>query len=182
MPAAPIPLPEGAGHDPREQQEYARLRKELVRAVARVCPPWLAGRAEDLVHAALLKLLAHPRVGGAPLEASYLQRAAYSVMVDEIRRLRRYREVSLEEAASTPATAAADPEQAERAREIGVGLEDCLRLLPEGRRMAVTLHLQGHTVPEAARILGWGAKAVDNLVYRGLADLRRCLTGKGLQP
>ena len=50
------------------------------------------------------------------------------------------------------------------------------------RRLAVTLHLQGHTVPETARILDWAAKQTENLVYRGLADLRECLMAKGLRP
>jgi RNA polymerase sigma-70 factor (ECF subfamily) len=46
----------------------------------------------------------------------------------------------------------------------------------------VTLYLQGHTVPETARVLDWPAKRADNLVYRGLADLRQCLLAKGLRP
>ena len=44
------------------------------------------------------------------------------------------------------------------------------------------LHLQGHSVPDAARLLGWPAKRTENLVYRGLADLRRCLIAKGHTP
>jgi RNA polymerase sigma-70 factor (ECF subfamily) len=46
----------------------------------------------------------------------------------------------------------------------------------------VTLYLQGHSVPDAARILDWPAKRTENLVYRGLADLRACLSNKGLRP
>jgi RNA polymerase sigma-70 factor (ECF subfamily) len=37
-------------------------------------------------------------------------------------------------------------------------------------------------VAEAARILDWSPKRTENLVYRGLADLRGCLTSKGLKP
>ena len=48
------------------------------------------------------------------------------------------------------------------------------------RRLAVTLYLQGHSVPAAARLLEWTAKRTENLVYRGLADLRECLTAKGM--
>jgi RNA polymerase sigma-70 factor (ECF subfamily) len=50
------------------------------------------------------------------------------------------------------------------------------------RRLAVTLYLHGHSVPDAARILDWSAKRTENLVYRGLADLRECLLSKGLRP
>ena len=34
-------------------------------------------------------------------------------------------------------------------------------------------------VPE---LLGWDNKRTENLVYRGLADLRACLSGKGVTP
>jgi RNA polymerase sigma-70 factor (ECF subfamily) len=46
----------------------------------------------------------------------------------------------------------------------------------------VILYIQEHTVPEAARILGWTLKRTENLVYRGLADLRACLAAKGQTP
>jgi RNA polymerase sigma-70 factor (ECF subfamily) len=166
--------------------ECARLRAALARAVCRICPSRLAAQADDIVQAALLKVLAvHD---GRPIASAYLWRAAYTATVDEIRRRRRRREVPLEAAAPPDAAPAAgpradsDPEGAVWAREIGRGLADCLRYLIEGRRLAVVLHLQGHSVPEAARILSWSDKRVENLVYRGLFDLRRCLTTKGLVP
>ena len=46
----------------------------------------------------------------------------------------------------------------------------------------MTHHLQGHTGPQAAALLGWDAKRTENLVYRGLADLRQCLEAKGVKP
>jgi RNA polymerase sigma-70 factor (ECF subfamily) len=110
---------------------------------------------------------------------------AYTTLVDEIRRLRRRPEVPLEESTGSglEATAAAiGPEQQYAGREVGRAVRDCLVLLIQPRRLAVVLHLQGHTVPEAAAILGWTAKRTENLVYRGLADLRRCLEGKGISP
>jgi RNA polymerase sigma-70 factor (ECF subfamily) len=164
------------------EEEAARLRTALEGAVRRVCPGWLAGHADDIVQVALMRVLAvHD---GRAMAPAYLWRAAYSAMVDEIRRQRRRREIGLEDAgpeAETPA-AGHGPEQSARAREIGHGLRDCLQRLLDSRRLAVVLHLQGHTVPEAARILGWAGKRVENLVYRGLFDLRRCLTAKGLTP
>jgi RNA polymerase sigma-70 factor (ECF subfamily) len=104
--------------------------------------------------------------------------------VDEIRRRRRRGEVPLDETAMDGPTreASADPERVHAGAQIGHGVRDCLRRLDEPRRLAVVLHLQGHTVPEASRILGWGDKRVENLVYRGLDELRRCLRAKGLAP
>ena len=75
-----------------------------------------------------------------------------------------------------------NPERTAVARQIGRGIRGCLRAMKQERRLAVTLHLQGHTVPEAARLLNWAFKRTENLVYRGLSDLRACLTAKGLQP
>ena len=160
------------------------MREELVRAVARVCPPWLAGRSDDLVQVALLRVYeVHRRSEGkAELSSFYLRKAAYSAVVDEIRRLRRRQEVPLEEEKpeAHPAAMQPDPERNCAGGEIGRAIRDCLGRLVRPRRLAVTLHLQGYRVAEAARLLGWSAKKAENLVYRGLADLRSCLEARGM--
>lgn len=116
--------------------------------------------------------------------ASYLWKVAYTALVDEIRRYRRRREVPLEEDGweGGPATEALSPERQTAGREIARGIQDCLPRLVRPRRMAVVLYLQGHSVPEAAKLLDWGNKRTENLVYWGLADLRECLNRKGLKP
>ena len=170
---------------PVSDAECQQLRTALARAVRRVCPPWLSAQADDIVQVAVLRVveLARRNEGIGGLRASYLWRVAYSVTVDEIRRLRRRREAPLEDAAGTAdGTPYSDPERRQAAGRIAEGVRDCLGRLVEDRRLAVTLHLQGHSVPEAATLLGWAAKRVENLVYRGLADLRRCLLAKGLTP
>jgi RNA polymerase sigma-70 factor (ECF subfamily) len=48
--------------------------------------------------------------------------------------------------------------------------------------LAVALHLQGHSVPDIGKLMSWAPKKADNLVYRGLADLRECLVSKGVKP
>lgn len=166
------------------EERHAQLRRSLVRAVARICPRWLAAQADDIVQAGMLRVMGILREseGKAALNASYLWRVAYSATVDEIRRLRRRREVSLDEVSPEVLPDASDPERSHAGNEIAQGVQACLGRLAEGRRLAVALHLQGHSVPEAAGLLGWGAKKVENLVYRGLADLRRCLIAKGLKP
>ena len=121
--------------------------------------------------------------GNPILTSSYLYKVAHSALVDEIRRVRRRGEVDLEETGVAAVTVTRpDPERITAAREVGRGIQDCLLRMSRERRLAVTLYLQGHTVPEAARILDWPAKRTENLVYRGLADLRECLTRKGMQP
>jgi RNA polymerase sigma-70 factor (ECF subfamily) len=170
--------------------DFAQLRSVLSRAVSRVCPPWLSDRKDDLVQAATLRVmdLWNRREGNATFATSYLYKVAYSALVDEIRRVRRRREVALEsdpEEEGPPRefpAAGDDPERRAMSREVGRGIKTCLEsLLPE-RRQAVALHLLGHSVQDAAWILDFPFKRTENLVYRGLADLRKCLDGKGLRP
>lgn len=175
----------GPGSPPILEDDYAQLRTELMRAVARVCPRQLSDRAEDIVQVALMRLMEIRRKneGKAEFSALYLRKAAYSVVVDEIRRLRRRQEVPLDEDHSEAEHAAEipDPERQSSGREIGQAIRECLGKMIRPRRLAVTLHLQGHSVGEVARLLGWSPKRADNLVYRGLADLRGCLDAKGIR-
>jgi len=170
-----------------ETIDYVALRRDIARAVNRLCPNWMADKRDDLVQAALLRVM-HTVERRSPGErnpaaaASYLYKVAYSVLVDELRRMRRRRETDLHEDAVLVARAKEDPERTAAARQIGQGIRGCLRAMKHERRLAVALHLQGHTVAEAARLLDWAFKRTENLVYRGLSDLRVCLKAKGLRP
>jgi len=175
---------------PELPMDYAQLHRDLVKAVDRVCPRWMADRADDLVQVALMRVMEiqRKREGTAEFSLFYLRKAAYSALIDEIRRLRRRQEVSLERpddeeepGSYDPAAPDPDPERASAGREVGRAIRDCLTQMVSPRRHAVTLNLQGHSVPEIGRLLGWTAKKAENLVYRGLADLRACLNGKGIQ-
>ncbi len=141
----------------RADDHYQMLREKLATAIATICPSWLADRREDIVQLSLLRLmeLDGRREGRIEVGASYLWKVAYSVMIDEIRRMRRKREVPLDEAIDgrSESLDRSDPERESVGMEIGHGIRDCLQRLLQPRRLAVALHLQGHTVPEAARIL-----------------------------
>lgn len=170
---------------------WAALAAAMARAVRRQCPAWLADHAQDIAQAALAKVMAQERRGEGErtLTSFYIHRVAHSALVDEIRRRKRRPEVPLqggteegaEERPFEPA-APSTPEADASFRELGAAVRECLTAAKRERRLAVTLYLQGHTVPETARILGWDAKRAENLVYRGLADLRQCLMGKGHRP
>jgi RNA polymerase sigma-70 factor (ECF subfamily) len=166
------------------EQNLPQVREALVRAVVRVCPRWIADQADDLVQDALLRLLEIDRRkdGTADFSRSYLKKVAYNMVVDEIRRLQRRKEVPLEEEGPEMhlPTPQPDPEQLCASGESGQAIRDCLGRLIRPRRLAVTLHLQGHRGAEVARLLGWSAKQAENLIYRGLTDLRACLKTKGI--
>ncbi len=172
--------PAGAG----SAEAIARVQETLRRAVARVCPRELAGAREDLVQNAMVRLLQRERqgeqIGGRP--ASYLWRVAFTVALDELRRLRRGQALAEERGRRDIDEQPASPEGAGRRKELATAMRTCFEALPEPRRLAVGLHLQGLSGEEASRALRWSPKRVQNLTYRGLADLRRCLTAKGHEP
>lgn len=176
-------IPDPPTEDPNDP---AVLRRNLVASIRKVCPPSVAADAEDIAQRALIKLL-RPDSSGEEVRtfnASYLWRVATTSVIDEIRRRERRREVTLAAAtiADIPAAAQPDPEREAASRAIGAAIRDCLARMTVDRRRAVTLRLVGHTVPEIARLLGWRAKQADNRVYRGMKDLRSCLTAKGVTP
>ena len=169
--------------------DYTKLRQDFVRAVARLCPGWLASQREDLVQAAVMRVMhimdnqSDGPAREAAFASSYLYRVAHSALVDEIRRTTRRQETALDSAAVDHIAATLqDPERVAASRQIGRGIQDCLGRMQRDRRLAVTLYLQGHSVPDASRVLDWPVKRTENLVYRGLADLRECLLNKGIQP
>jgi RNA polymerase sigma-70 factor (ECF subfamily) len=161
------------------------IEQRLIVAVRRTCPSWLAAQADDLVQAAMIKVVEKARRNAEAPEVTpaFLWRVAYCAVVDEIRRHRRRREVPLAgeaDGAPEPPATAPGPDRCADSHAIGVAIAGCLkRMLPE-RRQAVTLHLLGHSVPEIARLLGWSVKRADNSVYRGMSDLRRGLAEKGI--
>ncbi len=169
-----------------DHQRLGTVRETLEKAVLKVCPRWLADRRDDIVQSAMMRLMAIADRGEeSKLEsASYLWRAAYTATMNEIRALRRRREESMDvdliDRGSEAETV--DPERAAMGRQLGEATLDCLARMVEPRRLAVQLRLCGYGLTEAARALGWDRKRVDNLLYRGLADLRRCLEGKGFRP
>lgn len=166
--------------------DWEHLKGVIERAVARVCPGRLMAQRDDIVQAALLRVLNVLRQGeqGGIRSSSYLWQVAYTATVDELRRVARRREVSLEEGEviAMPVRRMPNPEQHAEGVEAGEAIRACLQTLARPRRLAVTLHLYGFAAAEASRTLGWDLKQVRNLTYRGLADLRRCLASKGVNP
>jgi RNA polymerase sigma-70 factor (ECF subfamily) len=159
------------------------MRRVLERAFARMLPATLDPAREDLVQTAVVRVLERGEREKDPVRtASYLWKVAFTVIADELRRRRRAGEESVDDAALEAHLHEVRGVEPPRPVGVGVALRDCLQRLSSERRGAVVLHLQGFAAPEAARVLRTGEKRVQNLTYRGLADLRNCLTRKGLSP
>jgi RNA polymerase sigma factor (sigma-70 family) len=165
-----------------EAQAHQALRRDLERAVRRVCPRALAEDAEDLVQESFIRLLRAGKLGNAGnVSAAYLKKVAYSAVIDEIRRRRRQVPASagpdVDIEAAPDETRSATPETA-----LGNAMEVCMQRLQDDRRRALTLHLLGYGGAEVARMLECNAKRAENLTLRGLAQLRECLQGMGVSP
>jgi RNA polymerase sigma-70 factor (ECF subfamily) len=118
------------------------------------------------------------------ISTEYLARAAHSALIDEMRRRRRRSEIGegSDVLSHRPDLSPAGPEASLLAREISRHIIGCLVALPEQRRIASTLKLLGYSVGEISDLMRWPYKRTENLVYRGRANLRRCLEAKGVRP
>jgi RNA polymerase sigma-70 factor (ECF subfamily) len=163
--------------------DFEAIRRRLTVSVRRVCPAWLADRAEDIVQNAMIRVLESSKKNehGRQPPASFLWKVAYSTTIDEIRRVRRRRESGAEmaELERHGPVDTEGPLRSSVSRELAAALDACLRRIRENRRLIVGFYLLGHSLAESEELSGWSPKRVRNLLYRGLADLRGCLTAKG---
>lgn len=172
--------------------EIQAIQRRLEAAIRKICPAHLRAHIDDIVQLASLRVLrvmekSQGDEGVETPSSSYLWKVAYTTTIDEIRKMRS--RDRLQQNASAAALqggakpgALLSPEAATEGGRIGAAIRACLDTLLDSRRRAVVLHLQGHTVPETGELLGWPRKRAENQVYRGLADLRRCLKNKGFEP
>lgn len=172
-----------------DQRILAReIQARLKRTIRKLCPPHMASHTDDVVQLAMLRVMRSAEThrdgeGAEAPSASYLWKVAYTTTIDELRKVRSQQNTlgNAAQASAAEPSAFLSPESTVEGKEIGGAIRDCIEVLHEDRRRAVVLHLQGHLVPEAASLLGWTRKRAENLVYRGLSDLRRCLATKGFQ-
>lgn len=170
---------------PLEDDIFSGVRELLLRAIRRRCPGWLIDESEDLVQDVLVKLTEKVESSqeAAELAPGYIVQAAYNRLVDEIRKRRNDR-VILREVETGDDERISDlgpgPERSYESQQIGRAVWECLGNLQGSRRRVVTLYLRGHKAKSSADILGCPVRKIQNLVFRGLRDLRQCLAEKGV--
>jgi RNA polymerase sigma factor (sigma-70 family) len=180
-----------AAQDARLQALLEQYGALLRRTIARVCPRDLGVSCDDIEQEArvsLWKALRHEREIAFPV--SYIRKVGISATLRAIRQAKARREESLEEGgqdadvpALTPAAPAgsSSPHVATERAELRGKIAAALGRLPENRRRAVGLHLQGLSTHEIGSLLDWTEPKARNLVHRGLKDLRIALRALGIE-
>lgn len=171
-------------------EDYGRFLRQTI---LRVCPRDLGLQFDEIEQEARLRIW-------KALESereihdltSYLYRIAVSATLDAVRRVRRRREEQLVIVAEddSPQTAQVHqltvdvtfaPDVSASRKQIIQRVKEALARLPDNRRQAVSLHLQGMTTQEIADLLDWTEPKARNLVYRGLNDVRQILKESGVE-
>jgi RNA polymerase sigma-70 factor (ECF subfamily) len=167
----------------------------LRQTIARICPKDLGIQFDDIEQEARLRLWrAIEAEREINFHGSYIYRIVVSVTISAIRRAKARREEQLRLAGDDEDEYAAEvkpvilttgaensPETQAEGEELLRKVEESMARLPENRRLAVGLHLQGMTTDEIGDLMGWSEPKARNLVYRGLKDLRRELRDAGIE-
>lgn len=114
---------------------------------------------------------------------TYIYRVAISASIDIIRR-RRARKVdaaSLDDGADTMPDPHRSADMQIEGQEVTAAVHRAVSLLAESRRAVVRMYLAGYDREEIGNLLGWSEAKTRNLLYRGLADLRKTLESWGIR-
>ena len=135
----------------------------------RVWQPWKPGTAEDLLQAALERLIRHwSRIDGDP--EAYLRRTLYNLAVDGWR-CRRARVAGLSRLRAVRQESAGAGTDVVDLRDTLI--RQLLTLPPRQRAVLVLRYWEGLTEAETAAILGCSPGTVKSAASRGLDRLRR---------
>jgi RNA polymerase sigma factor (sigma-70 family) len=113
---------------------------------------------------------------------SYLRKVVNSSVIDMLRKLKReegvFRHEKQKKISEMKADYLSELSAQEQLRE---KLAEAVGRLIESRRRAVKLFLLDMTIEEIAAFYGWSRDKTRNLLYRGLADLKRLLREKDIE-
>ncbi|HEX6834246.1 MAG TPA: sigma-70 family RNA polymerase sigma factor, partial [Rudaea sp.] len=134
-----------------------------------------AADIEQEVRIRLWKALERDR--NAAFHTSYIQRVVLSTVIDAIRAANARPAEALpdpsdEGAAVVLVEMSAGPEQSTGGRQDFNRVVACMAELPERRREAVALHLQGFSLREIGQMAGTSEEAARKLLERGMETLR----------
>ena len=109
--------------------------------------------------------------------SSYIKRITNSIVIDQIRRTRRYERTVNKEKQEVLLN------QNQSHSTIGINeiIGQSIDSLIDSRREVIRLHLLGLDVYEIAALLDCSETQIKNLLYRGINDLKKILKEKGIE-
>lgn len=171
--------------DPELPEVFARMMRA-------VCPRCLEHRLDDLTQEGLLRLAKNGVDSHGErrvFNSTYLWTTATNLKREQMRKWQRrptVTPVGEEEDGGQHELPDpfpdSDPARAAENGEIRRAIRTCLGKLARTRRRAVTLRLLGYSIAEIARFFEWSYRRAENLAWRGLANLRKCLALEGVTP
>jgi RNA polymerase sigma factor (sigma-70 family) len=167
--------------DVRFEELVRRYGRLISAVVARVARGGLAASRDDVEQKVLFSLW--KRLCGEQTidpSSSYVYRAAVREAVRAVREAVGRAEDPLAEEGVEQAGPEPDPFATLASKERLAQIEGAMAALPLDRRRAVRAHLAGFDVDEIMRLHGWPYQKARNLIARGMADLRRTLTERGI--
>lgn len=140
-----------------------------------------AAEAEDVVQEAFIKLWAQPdlfRTEAGAKFTTWFYRVVSNMATDRLRNRKRW---AAPEAMEFLPDQGMRADQALEERQMQLFLEQAIRSLPERQRLALTLcFYEGLSVREAGAVLEAGEKAVESLLMRAKAGIRKELEKSGM--
>jgi len=170
------------------EEQHARFGELITRygALVRAAVAKVAGRADRDLGDEVLQRVAESlwRQVRAEKEirhpASYLYRCAVRETVRETLRRLEHDGEPAEPAVEPLGSAAGQPEDEARGRQVEGRVRQILAALHPERSAAARAHLAGFTVEELMAMHGWTYQKARNLIARGMAELRARLSEQGL--
>ena len=138
------------------------------------------GLAEDIAQDAFMRAYrGAARFRGGGTVKSWLYRIVANRARDELRKIKRRRESSWEDADPTGSVASesGSAERRARSRELGRHLAQALASIRDDYRTPLMLReVEGLSYDEIAAVLEWPVGTVKTRIHRGRHELRTCLT------
>lgn len=113
---------------------------------------------------------------------SYIKRIINSAVIDQLRKHRRQDNLFRHEKQKQIAERSRPYDrEAARKKIFGEAVREAAELLINSRRQVIKLYLLGFSIQEISSYLGWSIDKTRNLLYRGLADLKKHLSRMEVQ-